>query len=142
MSTLPKLVTVELESPSSTVFQDAGVSPTPHSSFQWKSPPVAKRARASPVTGRLSPVIGAYQSGELIAASGGILPLWATATALPRLTRPQPKWVVHWSIDGARAFAPGSGVPVPVVLPVVTRSAVCSRISRVSSGRSVTEGEA
>src|SRR3954454_18586906 len=115
MSTLPKLVTVELESPSSTVFQDVGVSPTPHSIFQWKSPPVAKRARASPVTGRPSAVIGAYQSGESIAASGGILPLCATAAAAPRLTRPQPKCVVHWSIEGAEALAPGSPMPTPAV---------------------------
>src|SRR3954471_7930706 len=129
MSTLPKLVTVELESPPSTVFQDVGVSPTPHSSFQWKSPPLAKRARASPVTGRLSPVIGAYQSGESIAASGGILPPWATATASPRLTQPQPKCVVHWSTDGLLASAPGSATPVPAVLPEVTppRSARGSR---------------
>src|SRR3954451_15649215 len=138
MSTLPKLLTGELESPSPTVFQEVGVSPAPHSSFQWKLPPGAKRARASPVIGRLSPVTGVYQSGESIVASGGILPLCATATAAPRLTRPQPKWVVHWSSEGADALAPGSGVPVPTVFAEVTRSAVCSRISRVSSGRSCT----
>src|SRR5436190_10294395 len=140
MSTLPKLVTVEVESPCPTVLQLVGVSPAPHSSFQWKLPLVAKRARASPVIGRLSAVIGAYQSGESIAASGGILPLWATAAAAPRLTRPQPKCVVHWSIEGAEALAPGSATPRPAVLPEVTRSAVCSRISRVSSGRSWTDG--
>src|SRR3954451_19151775 len=117
MSTLPKLVTVEREPPSSTVLQAVGVSPTPHSSFQWKSPPVAKRARASPVTGGLSAVIGAYQSGDAIAASGGILPLCATAAAAPRLTRPQPKCVVHWSIEGAEALAPGGPMPTPRPFP-------------------------
>src|SRR4051795_6490670 len=111
MSTLPKLVTVELESPSSTVFQDVGVSPTPHSSFQWKSPPLAKRARASPVTGRLSPVIGANQSGEAIAAGGRVWGVgaggrgWLAGGAGGRGRSlssvcpppPHPMWVVHWS---------------------------------------------
>src|SRR6266576_3333518 len=142
MSMLPKSVTEDVESPWPAVCHEVGTSPAPHSSFQWKLPPGAKRACARPLIGRLSPVTGAYQSGESMAASGGILPLWATATAAPRFTRPQPKCVVHWSIDGAAGFAPGSGAPSPVVLLEVTRSAVCSRISRVSSGRRSTRGEA
>ena len=90
-STLPNWVTVELEAPWATVFHAVGASPVPHSSFQWKLPPVAKRARARPVIFTLLPVSGAYQSGESIAASGGILPLWASDTAAPRFARPQPK---------------------------------------------------
>ena len=43
-------------------------------------------------------------------------------------TRPQPKCVSH-------PGCAGSGVPVPPVFPGVTSSAVCSRISRVSSAR-------
>ena len=97
------------------------------------------------------PVSGANQSGASIAASGGSLPPAARATAAPRLTRPQPKWLVHCSSGVAQAppllvgvagathvgGAPGSGTPVPAVLGWVTRSAVCSRISRVSSGLGV-----
>src|SRR4051794_112375 len=87
-STEPKSVTSLVESPSLAVFHVVGASPGPHSSFQWNLPPVAKRARASPPTSTLLPVNGANQSGEEIAASGGILPLAASETALPRSTRP------------------------------------------------------
>ncbi len=136
----PKSVTVPVEVPLLAVVQLVGASPTPHSSFQLKLPPLAKRERARPVISIELPVTGAYQSGESIATSGGILPLCASATAAPRFTRPHPKCVVHWSIEGFVGSAPGSGTPSPSVFGVKTRSAVCSRISRVSSGRSVTAG--
>src|SRR5207253_1401980 len=65
----PKSVTVPLESPSRSVVHEEGSCPGPHMSFQWSCPPVAKRARASPVISALEPVSGAYQSGESIAVS-------------------------------------------------------------------------
>src|SRR5262245_36831361 len=95
---LPKSVTVPFELPLEAVVQLVGVSPAPHSSRQVKwLELLANRARARPVTCMLVLVTGAYQSGESIAASGGIWLLWASATAAPRSTRPQPKCVVHWS---------------------------------------------
>ena len=109
---------------------------------------MAKRARARPVISTAAPVVGAYQSGESIAASGGICPERASDTAAPRFTRPQPKCEVHWSIEGRFGLAARSGEPTPATLPAipvappVTRSAVCSRISRVSSGRSAIGGVA
>ena len=132
----PKSLTLPFESPSCTVVHDDGCWPAPHISFQWNCPPVAKRARASPVISTFEPVSGANQPGEEIAASGGMSPLATAPTAAPRFTRPQPKCEAHCSSAGSEGSAPGSGVPAPAVLPFSTRSAVCSSSSRVSSGRS------
>src|SRR5436190_16438662 len=83
------------------------------------------------MTLRVEPVSGAYQSGESIAAWNGILfASLAAETAAPRFTRPQPKCA-------SQPGPAGSGVPTPPVFPCVTSSAVCSRISRTSSGLSV-----
>src|SRR5436305_9547747 len=112
---------VPLESPSLAVVHEDGASPAPHMSFQWNWPPVAKRARASPVISALDPVSGAYQSGELIAASGGMSRLITAPTAPPTSARPQPKCGVHCSSGGSVGSAAGSGVPVPAVLPLSTR---------------------
>src|SRR5207253_9781366 len=90
-SSEPKSVSVPQESPSRTVVHDDGCCPAPHMSFQWNCPPVAKRARARPVISALEPVNGAYQSGESIAASGGMLPATTAPTAAPMSARPQPK---------------------------------------------------
>src|SRR6185312_9691678 len=125
-----------LDSPSCTVVHEDGVCPAPHISFQCRCPPVAKRARASPVISALAPVSGEYHSGESIAASGGMSPLATAPTAAPTSARPQPKCVVHCSSAGSAGFAPGSGTPTPAVFGASTRSAVCSSSSRVSSGRS------
>src|ERR1700730_9983293 len=105
-------------------------------SFQWNFPPLAKRARARPVISVREAVSGAYQSGELIRASGGMLPLATAPTAAPTLARPQPKWEVHCWSGASVGMAPGSPTPAPVVLPSRTRSEVCSSRLRVSSGRS------
>src|SRR5207237_8283286 len=96
----------------------------------------ANPARASPVTSTLEPVSGAYQPGEVIAASGGMSPATIAPTAAPTFARPQPKCDVHCSSAGSVGFAAGSASPLPSVLPLSTRSAVCSSSSRVSSGRS------
>src|SRR5579884_210443 len=127
---------------------DAGWTPGAHISFQEKLWPVAYGATATPLTFSVLAVSGANQSGESIAAIGGILPLAATAVAAPRSTRPQPKCEVHWRSGVAQAPCELTGVSpagqvggairsgAPIVPPfgVVARSAVCSRISRVSSG--------
>src|SRR5581483_3654453 len=112
------------------VWYDVGASPTPHCSFQWKLGQIDARVLAAPVIATLSPVSGAYQSGEWIAACGGILPSCAICTAAPRLTRP------HAKCGDQPPFA-GSGMPAPRPFNCVAASAVCSRISRVSSGDSV-----
>src|SRR3712207_6982219 len=59
--------------PYTTLFRShaCGACPGPHCSCQVKALPWA---RASPVTRTLSPVSVEYQSGEWIAASGGIFP--------------------------------------------------------------------
>src|SRR5439155_10137459 len=120
----PKSVTVPLELPSRTVVHDEGCWPAPHMSFQCSWPPVAKRARASPVISALEPVSGAYQSGESIVASGGMLPATTAPTAAPMSARPQPKCELHCWSAGSVGLAPGSGLHVPGPLSVSTLSAV------------------
>src|SRR5947209_18947554 len=87
-----------------------GWRPGAQISFQVYFCPLAKRAAAVPLTASALPPRGANQSGELMAACGGILPLEASATAAPRSARPQPKCSVH-SRSGVAQVALG-GVPL------------------------------
>ncbi len=78
-----------VELPLRTSLHWVGARPTPYSSFQLKAPPpIDSRASARPVIVAVAPVTGAYQSGESIEASGGILPCAARRTASPTLARP------------------------------------------------------
>ena len=112
--------------------------PAPHSSFQWKCPPVAKRARARPVIVERSSRSAARTSPA--SRSPPRAGSRRSARRRPPRRRSRGPSRSAWSTARRRAApgsAPGPGRRRRRCSPVSTRSAVCSRISRVSSGRSV-----
>jgi len=100
-----KSVTVRLESPWLTVFPcGRGLARSPFE-LPVEVASVRNRGSRQSLDGQAGAAHRRVPVGvSTIAASGGILRSWRVPRQRPGRPRPQPKGVVHWSMDGALAF--------------------------------------